>query len=531
MIRRMIMCLAIVFLVFACGRKSPPKYVFLLTLDTTREDAVDMASGNPDTPNLAALAARGRTWTQAFCLTPITLPSHLNMLYSLPPHLLKVYNNGQVKKIPHPSLAQLMQSGGYKCAAAISLGVLKRDFGTAIGFDMYAENFRPNLWYRNAAEVTDDAIQALDRFRDKPAFFWFHYSDPHEPYFPPKYNERFRILQGDREIHSHPSIEQPRVKVSVTIPPGRTSLIFDTEIPPEFKDSVPPGIRYISFQDFSAKPDPEANEKVQIKLPPHWRRARHSRQISYLSSRFRSPLTIVNGDSRPRTVRISFIYRMLEQPDIRHDLYREQVRYMDGQIGRLLKAVQDRGMMDDAVFLVIGDHGEGMGEYRNHFGHIHYLNPVYTRVPLILAGKGISRSEASTDLVSTLDVAPTLLKLAGIRVPAFMEGTSLTEEIPERRLVLETYSPEAYFDAFSIIAPPWQITHYPGRAKEKMELVNLEKDPLGLENLFETTADRKARTELFNAILKISRVLTASKGRAGHMDKRHEEILKSLGYL
>jgi len=524
--------LALALLTAACGRTaSQPKHIFLLTLDTTRGDAVNMIPGNPDTPHLAELAARGRTWKHAFCLTPITLPSHLNMLYSLPPHTLKIYNNGQVKAIPHPSLAQLLQARGYKCAAAVSLGVLKRDFGTAKGFDLYAENFRPNLWYRTAAEVTNDAIAALDRFRDTKSFFWFHYSDPHEPYFPPRYSEKFRILQNGREIHSHLSIEQPRVLVDVTIPPGGTRLVLDTDIPAEFRGTGKTRIRFISYQDFSMIPEPGAEEKVQIQFPSHWRRIRNRRQINYIASRPRSPLVISNRDSKPHKARLSFIYRMLEHPDSRPGLYREQVRYMDNQIGRLLQAIRQRGMMEDAVFLVIGDHGEGLGEYREHYGHIHYLNPVYTRVPLILAGKGVSPAPPAADLVSTLDVAPTLLEIAGAPTPDFMQGLSLLEKLPTRKLVLETYAPEAFFDAFSIVDPPWQIIHYPGRPEQKVELIHLDEDPLGIHNRFDAEAGSKIRSDLYNAVLKISRVLTASKGRAGRLDRRHEEILKSLGYL
>ncbi|MBN1196012.1 MAG: sulfatase-like hydrolase/transferase [Candidatus Aminicenantes bacterium] len=519
-------------LIGACGRNpTPPKYIFLLTLDTTRKDAIDCTPGNADTPHLARLASRGRTWTNAFALTPITLPSHLNMLYSMPPHLLKVYNNGQVKEIPHPSLPQLLGSRGYRCAAAISLGVLKRDFGTAKGFDSYAENFRPNLWYRTAEEVNRDAFAALDRFKSEKAFFWFHYSDPHEPYYPPRYKERFRVFLEGREIHSHLSTDQPRVMVDFVVQPGRTRLVLDTEIPEEFRVPGEKRVRFISYQDFSLIPETGNENVIELKIPRHWRRTRNKRQINYLASRFRSPLEITNRDSQPHRIRISFLYRMLEHPDSRPGLYKEQVRYMDSQIGLLLQAIRERGMMDDSLFLVIGDHGEGLGEYRNHYGHIHYLNPLYTRVPLILAGKGISPAPSSSDLVSTLDVAPTLLEIATCRKPDFMEGLSLLEKSPARRIVLETYSPEAYFNAFSIVAPPWQIIHYPGRPDEKIELIHLENDPLGIRNHFEDTTDQKVKSELYNAVLKISRALIASKGRPGQIDKRHEEILKSLGYL
>ena len=527
-----VLLIAMTLATLSCGGgRKVPRYVFFLTLDTTRADALNLEPGNTDTPNLAALAAGGRTYSQAFCLIPITLPSHLTMLYSLPPHMLKVYNNGQVQQIPRPSLAQLMQASGYHTAAAVSLGVLKKDFGAGKGFESYAENFRPNLWYRTAEEVTDDAIEAIDRFKDSKTFFWLHYSDPHEPYFPPHYSEKFHILVNGEEKFSALSIEQPRVNLDVMVEPGTTRVFMDTRIPEDFKRKDPVSIRYIFFQDFSAVPEEKGKSDISVRIPNGWVKTRNRKRDDYLSPHPRSRVEITNRGKKPRRVRVSFIHRMLEHPESRKWLYSREVQYMDSQIGRLLEAIRSRGMMDDSLFVIMGDHGEGMGEYRNHFGHIHYLNPVYTRVPLILSGPGVKPGSVSDSLVSTLDVAPTILDAAGYAIPEFMEGRSLLGPVKPGKLVLETYSPEAYFDAFSIVDPPWQIIHYPGRKKGKVEMIHLGNDPLGLSNIFNSMTDSKAKSSLYNAILKISRTLTASKGRVGRVDQKHEEILKSLGYL
>ena len=56
---RVLCIMVLVLLVAACGKPSPPKYIFLLTLDTTREDAVHLTPGNPDTPHLAAWVLPG----------------------------------------------------------------------------------------------------------------------------------------------------------------------------------------------------------------------------------------------------------------------------------------------------------------------------------------------------------------------------------------------------------------------------------------------------------------------------------------
>ena len=100
--------LALAFFLFFF-KPTAPDHIFLITLDTTRADAIDFAPGNPRTPNLAALAAAGQHFENAYSVIPITLPSHAAMFYSLPPHVLKLYNNGQERALPYPSLAEIMK--------------------------------------------------------------------------------------------------------------------------------------------------------------------------------------------------------------------------------------------------------------------------------------------------------------------------------------------------------------------------------------------------------------------------------------
>ena len=205
---------------------------------------------------------------------------------------------------------------------------------------------------------------------------------------------------------------------------------------------------------------------------------------------------------------------------------------MDRQLGKFLEFLKKENLYNNAVFIIMGDHGEGLGEYRDHFGHIHFLNRPAVKVPLIIAGKGIKSRGKRQELVSNLNIAPTILDIAGVKKPGFMLGHSLLESLPRTKLLLETYAPEAYFDAFSIIDYPYQVIFYPGRRDEKLEFFDLGKDetnPIKNNNYGGKTG--KTRTELINSILRISRIITATKGKVGDVSERHREILKSLGYL
>jgi predicted AlkP superfamily pyrophosphatase or phosphodiesterase len=239
-------------------------------------------------------------------------------------------------------------------------------------------------------------------------------------------------------------------------------------------------------------------------------------------------------------VKLRFFYSLHVNDGARKQFYKEEIKYMDRQFGELIDFLKEQKLYKKSTFIIMGDHGEGLGEYRDHFGHIHYLNNIYTRVPLIVAGVGIRKQGKQEEPVSTLNIAPTILDLANIKKPEFMLGQSLLRPLTPKKILLETYSPEAYFDAFSLIDFPWQIIFYPGRKEGKLEFFDLKTDPLGTINLNnikniskKTNNDgiKKIKAELINSILKISRIITATKGKIGKYSKRHREILKSLGYL
>ncbi len=512
---------------FLCVRRPVPDHIFLITLDTTRADAVDYrTTGNERTPNLAALAAAGTRFDNAYSVIPITTPSHAAMFYSLPPHVFKIYNNGQERAVPYPALAEIMKRSGYATGAVISLAVLKSEFGLAKGFDHYLENFKPGLWYRTAAEVNRDAFALIDRLKGGRSFIWLHYSDPHEPYSPPGPEERFTVSLGDEILFSSPSIDQPVLRLPLSLEPGVSIVHLDTEIPPGLG-----AFTGVSFSDLHLEAlEPGAGIDMAHSADLLKRSERYGR-ATFNTGATRSSLTLTNrGDSRCR-VELAFKYQLKTSDEAKRQGYEREVRYLDEQLGRLLDHLRRAGIYDRSVFLVMGDHGEGLGEYDSHFGHIHYLNKVYTHVPFILCGRGVRGRGARPELVSNLSVAPTLLALAGAKKPRYMVGGDALGAAAEAKLFLETYSPEAYFDAFSVIHFPWQVVFHPGRTQRSLEFFNLEKDRFGTVDLQAGADPSGQRSAMVNSVLRISRIITANKRKQESLNQKTMDTLKSLGYL
>ena len=176
-------------------RVAPPPErpsLLLVTLDTTRADALAPEADAATTPAFAALAARSVRFTQAYATAPTTLPSHASMLSGLYPAGHGVHENGRHLSERVPLVAERLRELGYATAAFVSGFPLKSPFGLARGFDLYDDEVDAGKTERSSRETTDRALAWLAKADPRPRFLWVHYYDPHEPYEPPEpFRSRF----------------------------------------------------------------------------------------------------------------------------------------------------------------------------------------------------------------------------------------------------------------------------------------------------------------------------------------------------
>lgn len=102
--------------------------------------------------------------------------------------------------------------------------------------------------------------------------------------------------------------------------------------------------------------------------------------------------------------------------DLLHARYVNSCRHLDTQFGRILRGLEERGLLDSTVVILTGDHGEEFME-RGRWGHHSAFNRYQCGVPMILHHPGCvpARVEAMT---SHLDIPATLLGLLGVENPA-----------------------------------------------------------------------------------------------------------------
>ncbi len=178
----------------ACGDSGRPRSALLLTLDTTRADALSCYGAPPGlTPHLDALAAEGVRYARAHTVVPLTMPAHASMLTGLYPPRHTVRTNSR-NALPQSAgtLAEAARAHGLETAAFLAAAVLASDFGLDQGFELYDEVPRPELMSdvhydaRDAEDVADAVLEWLARRdRERPFFAWVHFFDPHLPYTAP----------------------------------------------------------------------------------------------------------------------------------------------------------------------------------------------------------------------------------------------------------------------------------------------------------------------------------------------------------
>jgi len=106
-------------------------------------------------------------------------------------------------------------------------------------------------------------------------------------------------------------------------------------------------------------------------------------------------------------------------------IYAAEVHYMDAQIGRLLQHLRDTGRYENTIFAVTADHGQGLEDHDWPKHRVLYQEQIH--VPLIVRVPGLDPVGAVSDLVRTVDIAPTLLDFAGLPPPDGMAGISLRD--------------------------------------------------------------------------------------------------------
>lgn len=211
--------------------------------------------------------------------------------------------------------------------------------------------------------------------------------------------------------------------------------------------------------------------------------------------------------------------------------YDGEIAETDAQIGRLLAALKDSGQLDSTLVVVVGDHGESLGDHGEQ-QHGFFIYDAALHIPLIVAGPGVP-VKAVTEQVRIVDVMPTVLDLLGLPVPDGVQGQSLMPlgrgEALDLLAYSETYYPRYHYGWSELTSV--RDGRFKFIAAPRRELYDLTADP------GETTDLSAANPRMADALERALRDLatrtatTAVAQQPRALDAETEQRLRALGYV
>jgi arylsulfatase A-like enzyme len=213
--------------------------------------------------------------------------------------------------------------------------------------------------------------------------------------------------------------------------------------------------------------------------------------------------------------------RIFNRGDIQHfiSLYDGEIAYIDSEVGRLLDKIDELGLVENSIIIVISDHGERLGE-DNLWDHCHTLHEVEIHVPFLVSVRGRRLGDYGryAGSVSTLDVYPTVLSLLNVTYqPDELDGVDLMGQEAGRKVYSGWKSDKI------VLFDGWKL--YYNKSEGPTQLYNIESDVYEKDNRID---------EEVEVAEKLAGYMEDFIYSERHDEKRDEEIveeLKALNYI
>jgi arylsulfatase A-like enzyme len=166
---------------------------------------------------------------------------------------------------------------------------------------------------------------------------------------------------------------------------------------------------------------------------------------------------------------------------------------LDQNIGRILEVLERTGKLDDTVIMFTADHGYFLGEW--HFMDKRLMHEPSIRIPLLVRYPKMVKAGALNDkMVLNLDIPPTMLELAGVKVPDSMQGQSFVPFLKGEQP--NSWRKDWYYAFYEYPGPNmvpknrgirterYKLIEYWEYEPKQYELYDLQEDPKELHNLY-----------------------------------------------
>jgi arylsulfatase A-like enzyme len=468
-------------LTISCGAADArPNILFIMSDDHAAHAISAYGSRINQTPNLDRLAGGGVRFENCFCVNSICSPSRATILTGKYSHLngVPTFNRFDGSQ---PTVAKYLQKAGYH-TGMIGKWHLGSD---PTGFDEWTilpgqgVYFDPAFLDRDGRHVrkgyvtdiiTDMAIQFLEhRPKDKPFFLMCHHKAPHRPWDP---DEKHRAMFASRVI---PEPSTLRDDYST-----RTDAIRECH-QKVFEDLTRRDLKLEPPADLQG---PERNRWLEVKP-------------TEVETMVGGKMQTLKGDALN-----AWKYQRFLQD------YLACVQSIDDSVGRLLDWLDRNGLATNTVVIYTSDQGFFLGDHGLYDKRFMYEASV--RMPFIVRWPGVIKPGTTEDAMAiNPDFAPTFMELAGLPVPADMQGRSLEALLKGGHPT--DWRSSYYYRYYHDPGDHNTRAHYGVRTethkliyfwkKDQWEMYDLVKDPDELHNLYDDPAQKdtvaKLKQELY----------------------------------
>ena len=241
------------------------------------------------------------------------------------------------------------------------------------------------------------------------------------------------------------------------------------------------------------------------------------------------------------TYKVLKLKRNVTEKEYHHMIsqYDGGIAYIDFQLGKLIARLKELNLYENCLIIITSDHGESFGE-RNLIGHRNSVYQNLVHIPLLVKYPNVRTGNINNEVVSVVDLMPTVLDVLGFEVPEHIKGQCLLKlefvSGESRNIISESFPssilcnrhPRSYQAERAIFSDQYKFI---SSTKRKRELYNLSIDQNEMENLYKeddsTSKEIETRLETW---LKTTVAAIESSAKV-KLDKEALNRLKTLGYV
>jgi len=460
----------------AAGR---PNIIFVL-VDDLRWDEFG-AAGHLwlETPNIDRLAREGAMFTEAVHAIPLCSPSRATLLTGQYPSRHGVTGNEARSELSHrlDTFPMALNAAGYR-TGFIGKWHMGNDPTPRPGFDYWVS-------FPGQGKIIDPQLYENGRLSETPGYVTDLLTDRAMGFVAAApTNQPFFLMLSHKAIHPD-TVQRNDGSIDLTvpgqfIPAPRHAGRYAAKTFPRRANYVPP--------DVVPPGDSHLSALLRRKYAPGTR-AKYGAEI--------------DASTSDKTIRGRA----------------EMLLSIDEGLGRLFKQLESQGQIDNTVIIFSGDNGYFYGEHGlSQERRLPYEEAV--RAPLLVRWPGRVKAGVKIDaLVSSVDIAPTVLDLAGVPVGAQVQGLSFAPTLmgrqgPERQVAYIEYNGDEVFDWVdqstyrAVRTRRWKLVHWV-QDPTRGELYDLVADPCEMNNLY---ADPRYANERAALAAELRRQSIAAQG-------------------